>query len=59
MGCDPKRKIINQDPAQAGYAAESPFPCWPREPLASTHINKLMIIAKEKYHTQDNQTSKG
>jgi len=59
MGCGPKRKIINQDPAQAGYVAESLFPCWSREPLASAHINELMIIAKEKYHTQDNQTSKG
>jgi len=59
MGRGPKRKIMDQDLAQAGYAAESPFPCWPREPLASAHINDLMIIAKEKNHTQDNQTSKG
>jgi len=59
MGRGPKRKIINHDPAQAGYAAESPFPCWPRELLTPAHINKLMIIAKEKYHTQDNKTSKG
>jgi len=59
MGCGPKRKIANQDPAQAGYAAESPFSCWPRKPLSYAHINKLMIIAKEKNHTQDIQTSKG
>jgi len=31
-----------------GYAAESPFFCWPRGVLAYAHINKLMIIAKEK-----------
>jgi len=59
MSRGPKRKIMNQDSAQAGYAAESPFPCRPREPLASAHINKLMIIAKEKNHTQDIQTCKG
>ena len=59
MGRGPKRKIMDQDPAEAGYAAESPFPGWPREPLASAHINNSMIIAKEKHHTRDIQTSKG
>ena len=48
MGHGPKRKTTKRDPAQAGYVAESPFPCWPRGFLASAHINKLMIIAKEK-----------
>ena len=38
---------------QADYAAESSLPCWPRVPLASAHINKLMIIAKgEEPHTK-------
>jgi len=59
MGRGPKRKSTKQDPAQAGYVMESPFLCWPREPLVSAHINKLMIIAKEKNHIQDNQISKG
>jgi len=52
-------KSTTSAPAQMDYAVESPFPCWPREPLASAHINNLMIIAKEKNHTQNNQTSKG
>jgi len=59
MGRGLKRNIMDQDLAHVGYAAESPFPCSPREPLASAHINNLMIIAKEKNHTQENQTSKG
>jgi len=59
MGRGPKRKIMDQDPVQAGYAVESPFPCGPRGHIVSAHINNSMIIAKEKYHTQDNQTSKG
>jgi len=38
---------------QADYAAGSSLPCWPRVPLASAHINKLMIIAKgEEPHTR-------
>jgi len=62
MGRGPKKsptKNKTSAPAQMDYAAESPSPCWPREPLVYAHINKLMIIAKEKYHTQDNQTTKG
>jgi len=39
----PTRK---SSPAQVDYAAESSLPCWPREPLTSAPINKLMIIAK-------------
>jgi len=52
MGHSPKRKPTWRNPAQAGYAAESPFPCWPLGFHTSTHINKLMIIAKKKNHTQ-------
>jgi len=63
MGRDPNKSPTKRNktsaPAQMDYAAESPFSCWPREPLASAHINNFMIIAKEKNHTQDNQTSKG
>jgi len=62
MGHSPKEKkspIKTWSPAQVDYAAESSFPCWPRVPLASAPINKLMIIAKvEEQHTS-NQTSKG
>jgi len=42
---------IGWNPAQAGYAAESPFPCWPLGFLTFAHINKSMIIAKRENHT--------
>jgi len=47
------------NPIQRGYAAESPFPCWPQGFLASANINKLMIIAKREDHTHNHQKSKG
>ena len=48
MGRSPKEKPNNNtsSPAQVNDAAESSLPCWPRVPLASAPINKLMIIAK-------------
>jgi len=36
---------------KTNLAAESSSPWWPRGVLASTHINKLMIIAKGENHT--------
>jgi len=60
MGHSPKKKPTKQKPAQAGYIAESSFPCWPRVPLASAHINKLMIITKgEEPHTRQPNKQKG
>jgi len=52
MGHSPKRKAQAKGiQPKVGYAAESPFPCWPRGFLTSAHINKLMIIAKRENHT--------
>jgi len=48
MGYSPIIKPKAEESVQADYAAGSSFPCWPRVPLASAHINKLMIIAKEE-----------
>jgi len=53
-----KDKPNKRNPAQAGYAAESPFPCWSRGVLTSAHINKLMIIAKRENHTTKHTTNK-
>jgi len=39
MGRSPKRKVqAKMNPAQASYAAELPFPCWPQGCFASVHI---------------------
>jgi len=51
MGHNPKRI----DPVQADYVAEPPSPWWLQEALTSAHINKLMIIAKEKTIPQNIQ----
>jgi len=46
--------------SQRSQVAESSLPCWPRVPLASAHINKLMIIAKgERPHTKQSNKQKG
>jgi len=55
MGQSPKE---NQDPSHADHAAEPSPPCCPRVFLASAHINKLMIIAKESTTQQNTQQIK-
>jgi len=56
MGHSPitKPKAVESGPG------ESSLPCWPRVPLASAHINKLMIIAKgEEPHTRQLNKQQG
>jgi len=51
MDHSPIRKLKTVNPTQVGYAAKPPSPWWPRVFLTSSHINKLMIIAKRENHT--------
>jgi len=55
MGYSPKENSDKQDLIQDELGVLA-LPCWPREVLASAHINKLMIIAKRENHTQNIQT---
>jgi len=41
-----------------GYTVEFPSPWRPLGVSTSAHINKLMIIAKRKNHTQDKHKQK-
>jgi len=54
VGHSLKEKPSQQNPAQISYAAEPPSPWWPGVFLTSAHINKLMIITKEKKSHQTN-----
>jgi len=59
MGHSPITKPNTVESSQVGYAAKPSPPCWSRVFLASAHINKLMIIVKEKtthtVHTTKNR----
>jgi len=48
MGHSPSKRHKKNSPSPVDYATEPSPPCWPRLFLAYAHINKLIIIAKER-----------
>jgi len=60
MGLSPKWKAQGKHEVQSRQTMQRNHPLWPRVPLASAHINKLMIIAKgEEPHTKQSNKQKG
>ena len=60
MGHSPKETMKRIKSSPDGSTAESPFPCWPREPRPSAPINQISDHRKkEEPHTRQHYNKQG